>query len=222
MPASPPDHEHVCADGARYALLRRLAPALRHEAVAALQPIAMATGILERRLHDPAPNLTQVQDTATRLAGYSRSAVQSCLDLIEWIAPGSGRSVSVQAVVRSTLDLVRGNLSLRGFTLREELHGADSLVRHAGLRYVLPACLLWLTDSAGSPAEVTLRAQNAEHTLHLVLALQPTTGAAGAEEHPAYRPLRQSEVTALAQDAGIALHHQGDTLSLALTRAASP
>ena len=186
------------------------------------QPIAMATGILERRLSDPVPDLSQVQDTAARLTGYSRTAVQSCLDLLEWIAPGSGRSVSLQATVRSTIELLRGSLSLRGFTLREQLRGPDPLVRHAGLRWVLPACVLWLTDSAGSPAQVTLRTQDEGQVLHLMLDLQPGAGAAGLAEPPAYRPLRSDEVTALALAEGIALHRQGDSLRLTLTQAASP
>jgi len=219
MPASPTDIEQARADGARYALLRRLAPALRHETVAPLQPLAMATSVLERRLRNPAPDLTQVHDTALRVASYSRAAVQSCLDLIEWLTPAPSPSVSLQTAVRSTLALLRGNLSLRGFTLREELQGVDTLVRHTGLRFVLPACLLGLTDSAGSPAEVTLRARDAGSQLHLVLALQPTTGAAGIDEPPSYRPLHPDEIALLARGEGIDLQRQGDTLQLTLTRA---
>ncbi|MEY2802634.1 MAG: hypothetical protein ACOVK6_02160 [Ramlibacter sp.] len=212
--------EHACAEGARYALLRRLAPALRHESVAHLQPIAMAASVLERRLRDPAPDLAQVHDTATRLASYSRTAVQACLDLLEWLTPVPGRGVSLQAAVRGTLDLLRASLSLRGFTLRDELRGTEALVRHAGLRYVLPACLLWLTDSAGSPAEVTLRADDAGPQLRLVMDLQPALGDAALADPPAYRPLRAQEVAALARDEGIALARQGDTLSLTLDRSA--
>ena len=41
MPSHSLDHDvsHTLAEGARYALLRRLAPSLRHEAVAPLQTI---------------------------------------------------------------------------------------------------------------------------------------------------------------------------------------
>ncbi|MEY4652428.1 MAG: hypothetical protein RI884_1009 [Pseudomonadota bacterium] len=222
MPHAPSPDEHARAEGARYALLRRVAPALRHEAVAPLQPIAMAASVLERRLRDPTPDLAQIQDTAARLAGYSRTAVRSCLELVEWLTPPPGQGLSLQAAVRSTLDLLRGSLLLRGFTLREELQGAEALVRHAGLRHVLTACLLWLTDSAGAPAEVTLRAHDGGSGLQLVLDLQAIEGDAGIDDPPAYRPLRAEEVAALAHDEGIALHRQGDTLALTLARAKIP
>ncbi|MEY2619713.1 MAG: hypothetical protein RL522_2715 [Pseudomonadota bacterium] len=222
MSHPPSPNEQACVDGLRYALLRRVAPALRHEAVAPLQPIAMAASVLERRLRDPAPDLALVQDTAGRLVGYSRTAVQSCLELVEWLTPPPGQGLSLQAAVRSTLDLLRGSLSLRGFTLREELQGTEALVRHTGLHHVLTACLLWLTDSAGAPAEVTLRAQDDGSQIQLVLDLQATEGGAGLDDPPAYRPLRGEEVAALAHEEGIALHRQGDTLALTLARAAAP
>lgn len=214
-----PSDVHARVEGARYALLRRLAPALRHDAVATLQPIAMATCVLERRLREPAPDLALVQDTATRLAGYSRSAVQSCLDLIEWLAPTPQRGVSLRDAVPRTVQLLRGSLSLRGFTLRDELQDTDAQVGHPGLCYVLPACLLWLTDSAGSPAQVTLRANDSAQGLRLVLDLHPSVGEPGVHEPPAYRPLHAQEVADLAQAEGITLERQGDTLALTLTRA---
>ncbi len=222
MPSPPldPDRSHSLTEGARYALLRHLAPSLRHEAVAPLQPLAMAAGVLERRLRDPAPNLAQVQETAARLTGFSRTAVQSCLDLLDWLAPAQERTVSLQEAVRDTLALMRGSFLFRGFTLRDQLHNANDPVGANRLRYVLPACLLWLTDSAGAPAEVTLCAQDAGGQLRLVLDLQPTEGEPGVQEAPAYRPLRDEEVQALAHADGVALERHGDTLWLTLMRAA--
>lgn len=218
---SPPeDPSRVTAEGARYALLRRLAPALRHEAVAPLQPIAMAASLLERRLRDPAPDLPLVQETATRLKDYSRAAVQSCLDLIEWLAPEAREGQPLPDTVRDTLDLLRGSLLFRGFTLRDDMAGSRDRVQPGGLRYVLPACLLWLTDSAGSPAEVTLRAQPVGPHVRLMLDLQPGEGSPGVQDPPAYRPLREDEVRALAHEEGIVIDRQGDTVSLTLARVA--
>ena len=43
------------ADAARYALLRRLAPSIRHHLVVNLQPIGMIYEVLDRRLRAPRP-----------------------------------------------------------------------------------------------------------------------------------------------------------------------
>jgi len=220
MPSQPSNFSHTLVEGARYALLRRLAPSLRHEAVAPLQPIAMAASLLDRRLRAPAPDFAQVQETAAQLAGYSRAAVDSCLDLIEWLTPAQGRTVSLQATVRDTLALLHGSFLFRGLTLRNELHDDSDRVGADRLRYVLPACLLWLTDTAGAPAEVTLCAQDAGERLRLVLDLQPTAGEPGMQDPPAYRPLRDEEIQALAHADGVALERHGDRLWLTLMRAA--
>ena len=210
---------HALAEGARYALLRRLAPALRHEAVAPLQPIAMATSVLERRLRDPAAAPAQMHEAAARLGGLSGTAVQSCLALIAWLAPAPARQVPLHEAVRETLDLLRGSLAFRGFTLRDELADAAEPVAHDCLRYVLPACLLRLTDSAGSPAEVTLRAQHAGEQLRLLLGVRPAEGTPGIDDAPAYRPLRDEEVRALAAEESIALAYGADSLVLTLPAA---
>ena len=220
MPSQPSNFSHTLVEGARYALLRRLAPSLRHEAVAPLQPIAMAASLLDRRLRAPAPDLAQVQASAVQLAGYSRAAVASCMDLIEWLMPAQGRTVSLQETVRDTLALLHGSFLFRGLTLRNELDNASDRVGADRLRYVLPACLLWLTDSAGAPAEVTLVADHAGERLRLVLDLQPTAGEPGTQDPPAYRPLRDEEIQALAHADGVALERHGDTLWLTLMRAA--
>ena len=219
MPSQPLDLSHALAEGARYALLRRLAPSMRHEAVAPLQPIAMAASLLDRRLRVAAPDLAQVQETAAQLAGYSRVAIASCLGLIEWLMPAQGRTVSLQEAVRDTLTLLRGSFLFQGLTLRNELHNAGDRVSADRLRYVLPACLLWLTDTTGAPAEVTLCADNAGEQLRLVLDLQPTAGEPGTQDPPTYRPLRDEELQALAHADGVALERHGDTLWLTLARA---
>ena len=43
------------AEGPRYALLRRLAPAIRHDMAGSLQPISMVAAMLEKRLQKPDP-----------------------------------------------------------------------------------------------------------------------------------------------------------------------
>ena len=207
---------HTLTEGARYALLRRLAPALRHEAVAPLQPIAMATSVLERRLREPAATPAQVHEVAARLAGLSRAAVQSCLELISWLAPEPTRLVPLNEAVHETLELLQGSFAFRGFTLRDQLVDPSLSVQHGRLRFVLPACLLRLTDSAGAPAEVTVCAQSADERLRLVLRVQPAEGAPALEDAPAYRPLRDEEVQALAAEEAIGLEWSTDTLVLTL------
>lgn len=226
MPETPPapnatTHD-AAVEAARYALLRRLAPALRHDAVAHLQPLSMIGSVLERRLAAPMPDLAQVADGVRRLMASSRGAVQSCLDIITWLAPEPGRTIALDEGVAEVVQLVRGGLAFQGFSLRNEVGALGIHVARAGLRLVLPASLLWLTDSAGPPAEVTIRAQAMPDGVQLRLELLPADGPEGIEAGPAWRPLRREEVQALARAEDIGWAQEGDCIRLNLPRAPAP
>lgn len=75
------------AEAARYALLRRLAPSMRHHLVVNLQPIGMIYEVMERRLRAPQPDLANVHESAQKINGFARAALDSCLDVVTWLAP---------------------------------------------------------------------------------------------------------------------------------------
>ncbi|AEG91214.1 hypothetical protein [Ramlibacter tataouinensis] len=205
-------------EAARYALLRRIAFAMRHEMVVHLQPIGMITEVIERRLKAPSPDLVQVQEGMAKINSFSRAAVHSCLDVITWLAPEPGRMVSLEEGVRECISLLRSNFSFRGFALRDELGHAPAPVPRAGLRHVLPASLLLLADSSGAPADITITAELEPARALLVLSLEPTDGPAPTTAEPPYRPLRPQEVEALAQAEGMGFARDGDTIRLTLPR----
>ncbi len=209
-------------EAARYALLRRIAPALRHEAVAHLQPLALAGSVLDKRLAATPPDMAQVADGVRRLMGSSRGAVQSCLDVIAWLVSDPGSRVPLHEAVAETVHLLRGSLGFRGFTVRDEVGGLDVPVPRAALRYVLPASLLWLTDSAGPPAEVTISARADPFQAGLRLEVTPADGPEGMDPAPAARALRREEVQALARADGVGWTQEGDCILLVLSRAPGP
>ena len=75
------------AEAARYTLLRRLAPSMRHHLVVNLQPIGMIYEVMERRLKAPRPDLADVHESAQKINGFAKAALNSCLDVITWLAP---------------------------------------------------------------------------------------------------------------------------------------
>lgn len=206
-------------EAARYALLRRLAFAIRHEMMAHLQPISMTGEVLERRLRAEQPNLDQVRESVGRITGYSRSAVQACLDVVTWLAPEPGRSLPTGEAVAETLELLGSSLGFRGFVVRNEVGEAPWPVLRTGLRHLLPASLLLLTDGAGPPAEITITASLEGARVRLGLALEPAEGPEGEQADPPYRPLSAAEIAAMAQAEGIGFSQQGDTIELLLAQA---
>lgn len=244
--ALPVPAESTPVEAARHALLRRLAPSLRHDAVASLQPIALAGGVLERRLQSPQPDLAGVQGGVQQLIDCSRHAVQSCLDVIAWLGLDPAREIPLDQAIAHAVALLQGTLGFSGFTLRVEGPGSSAPVDAMRLRYVLPACLLWLSDGASAPAELVLRAVDARQPIGVQdrtgatagaqapdaagseaglagvrLSIEPTPDASDAHLHladPAYRPLRDEEIQALAAADGVRLLWSGDSLTLAILR----
>ena len=206
-------------ESARYALLRRLAFAMRHHMVVHLQPIGMVTEVMERRLQSPSPDLGQMRESMIKINGYSRAAVQSCLDVVSWLAPENGATVALDVGVDECLAMLRSAFAFRGFTLKDEVGGVSLPVARAGLRNVLPACLLALTDHAASPADVALTAQPGPGQVVLTLAARPGQGSPGFANDPLYRPLEWHEVEALARSDGIALDRNGEQIRITLPAA---
>lgn len=201
-------------EAARYALLRRLAFAMRHHMVVHLQPIGMITEVMERRLQAASPDLVQVHESMTKINGFSRAAVQSCLDVVSWLAPEDGAVVALDAGVGECVALLRSGFNFRGFTLKDEVGSVPLSVTRAGLRNVLPACLLALTDRAASPADVVLTVQPGSGQAVLTVAVRPGEGSPGFAGDAPYRLLEWHEVEALARADGIALDRSGEQVRL--------
>ena len=111
--------------------------------------------------------------------------------------------VALDAGVRECLALLRSNFNFRGFTLKDEIGPAPVMVARAGLRNVLPACLLALTDGASSPADVVVSAELRPQQALLSMAVRATDGSAGFAGDAPYRLLGWHEVQALAQADGL-------------------
>src|SRR6188508_198774 len=88
------------AETARYALLRRLAPSMRHHLVVNLQPIGMIYEVMDRRLRAPEPNLVEVHDSAQKINGFAKAALASCIDVVSWLAPQDEVLVTPAEAVR--------------------------------------------------------------------------------------------------------------------------
>jgi hypothetical protein len=203
-------------EAARYALLRRLAYAMRHHMVVHLQPIGMITEVMERRLKQPSPDLAQVHESMAKINGFSRAAVQSCLDVVSWLAPEDGAVIALDAGVQECMALLRSNLNFRGFTLKDEVGSAPAKVVRASLRNVLPACLLALADGNPSPADIVVSAELQHAVGTVTLTLRPNDGSPGFAGDPPYRLLDWREVQALAAADGIGLERDGTQVRLSV------
>jgi hypothetical protein len=211
-PSAVPPGAGAGAEAARYALLRRLAPSMRHHLVVNLQPIGMIYEVMERRLRAPEPNLAQIHDSAVKINGFARAALGSCLDVVTWLAPDERATVEVVEAVRECVGLLATSLSFRGHAIRNEVTEVQGHVSRHAIRNVLTAALIHVTDQQPSPADLVLTAHAGTAGLQITLVLKPTDGAQGFATEAAYRDIEWADVQALA--AAEAVHLDRDAQSL--------
>ena len=210
------------AEAARYALLRRLAPSMRHHLVVNLQPIGMIYEVMERRLRAPQPNLADVHDSAQKINGFAKAALNSCLDVVTWLAPEEDAAIAVNDGVRECLSLLATSLTFRGYAVRNELDAVPGEIRRSSIRNILTAGMIHLTDENPSPADLVLTAEAGEQALNLTLSLRPTDGDKGFSPEATYRRIQWADVEALAAAESVEATREGrQRLRLAIPWAGS-
>jgi len=197
------------AEAARYALLRRLAPSMRHHLVVNLQPIGMIYEVMDRRLRAAEPDLAEVHDSAQKISGFARAALDSCLDVVTWLAPEEDAVTTAADGVRECMSLLATSLTFRGYALRNEVAPLAGEVRRSAMRNVLTAALIHATDGNPAPADLVLATEADHGALVLTLTLRPTDGDKGFSTEATYRALEWSDVEALAAVESVVLARQG-------------
>ena len=216
---SPPDPR---TEAARYALLRRLAPSMRHHLVVNLQPIGMIYEVMERRLRAPQPDLAHVHDSAVKINGFARAALTSCLDVVTWLAPDESASVEVGDAVRECIGLLASSLSFRGYAIRNEVTPVPGPVSRCAIRNVLTAALIHATDLQAPPADLVLTTKAETGGLQLTLTLRPTDGSEGFATEAGYRTIEWADVQALAGAESVQVERDSHALHMLIPWAAAP
>ncbi len=209
-------------EAARYAVLRRLSPSLRHHMVRHLQPIGLIYGVMEHKLARGEPDIEVLRTNAEKINEFSKAALAQCIDIGTWLAPESSSLVPLTAGVTECVGLLATTLHFRGFRLVNEVEGIDCLVQLGALRMVLIAALFEATDALNEPAILTLSATSSPQTVRLQLQLTPRDDGCVEEYDDGYRKLTWSDVQALAAAEAVDLSRQGAQVTMSFSIETEP
>jgi hypothetical protein len=207
--------ESAQEEAARYALLRRVAPTLRHHLAGEFQPLGMMAALLERRVQqraDPA----SLQEHCASLGQLSRQAAEHCMALMSWVAPRPDTNVAVGPAVKDCVQLLATGLRFRGFGLSSRCDDLLAPVAGHALRSVLPAAVLHLSDEATGPADLHIEARLNGAVVSLLIGVQALDRAPEAASPADYRRMRWVDVCALAQAESVHLDRPPEGLLLRL------
>jgi hypothetical protein len=212
------------AEAARYALLRRLAPAIRHDMAGGLQPVTMLATIVEKRLLSASPDLPTLVKNCSEMRTLAIVATHSSLDLMGWMALKPDARVGLGKGINDALHLVATELSFKGFKFVNQTDGVATEVGINHLRGVFVAALLALTDATTSPANVILTADRDGQDMLVTISLTDVGTTLGAntphEEFliglAAYRKIDWDDVQAIAEVDGLVVTQEATSVTLRL------
>ncbi|MDB5742318.1 MAG: hypothetical protein JWR68_633 [Polaromonas sp.] len=217
MPCDPSLLKERLAEAARYALMRRLLPAIRHNIAGTLQPIGMMSAMLERRMKAAAPDLAQLGKSTQALHALSREAAAVSLGLMTWLGPKDNDLVALNGAVEESLGLMTTELSFRGFSIANETAQLALPLPRGMLRSVFTASLIALTDAVEGAAKIRVTADTKDSETCLAISLEPggsmELGYLGGRTQT-YRSLDWEDVRVLAEAEGVALSHDAGGVQL--------
>jgi hypothetical protein len=204
-------------ESARYALLRRLAPTLRHHLAGAMQPIGMVSAIMERRLQSAQPDLEVLRENSRSINTLSRTAATTGMNLLTWVAPRENGSVTVHDGVEECVGMLSTDLAFRGFTVVNHITPSPMATSVFVLRSVFCAALIALTDAALAPASVEISCETDGGLACVRIRLRSEPGAGVPDDPRAYRKLSWSDVQILAAAEMVELSRGTDHAELRFT-----
>ena len=179
-PMQDPSIDLKChADAAAYAVLRRLAPAIRHQMAGIFQPVTMLTAVIEKRLQGVTVDLPGLVKTSSDVRAMATAASRSSLDLLGWLELDPAARVPLNRGIEEAMHLIATELSFRGFKYVNQADGVATEVALNHMRTVFVTALLAVTDEAQAPSNLLLTAQCEVNCVAVSLALLSFDGAAG-------------------------------------------
>lgn len=202
-------------EAARYALLRRLAPAMRHALVGRLHPIGLVSEAMARRMQS-VPDAAHARDSLEKIHELARTAIAASADLLSWLAPEEGAVTGLQQGVEECLSLLGTDFSMHGHAIRSELGGAQMRVSKPALRTLLAAVLVAQSDALTRPSDLVFSAAAEGETAVLRLEVKNARREDMPRPEESYRRLAWKEVQTLAAAEGVSLSRQGRSVELRL------
>ena len=158
-------------DAIRFAILRRLAPGLRHRLMGELQSLQFS-GELAVRLLDAGTDPAKLAASVRQIVPLTHSATAACATLIEWLR-GDDRATATLDALPQLVRLAGDDWVLRGIESTTDVRTGDAHVARTPLRELVVTSLLALTDSQPGPLDIAVAAERAGGEVVLRLRAKP-------------------------------------------------
>lgn len=214
------------AEAAFYAVLRRVAPVLRHDVAGFMQPVGMLTTVLQRRVQIPEPDLQAIAKNVASVSTLVKEATTGCLNAMAWMDWRADASLGLRPGVDEAIKLLAVELAGRGLQIVNNLPDDAAEVPQGYLRSVLMGALLAFCDqpAEGGTLQISFEAGSGNSSAASRLMLRRLPGGVASPTEPAdmpgkYRSIDWQDVQAMAGFFGASMARGEDWLVLGLPMA---
>lgn len=222
------------AEAARYAVLNRLMPVLRHDVAGAMQSPRMLLMVLDKRLQAADPDLPAIAKNVASINTLTKQATADCMEALSWVASSEDIRVSLRSHVDKTIALLAMELNVNGLTLvngvADEASASQSFLRSVFMGAVLAFCdqhteggTLGVTfepaaEGSEMSAQLHLRMQTQTQTEMTILTADHAAPRSAASQDVVrkYRMIGWPDVQAMAQSCGVLMTRGDGWLTLNL------
>jgi len=227
-PSVTPDHlQNRLAEAACYAVLRRIAPVLRHDVAGLMQPVGMLMMVLQRRVQMPEPDLQTIVKNVASVSTLTKEATAGCMNAMGWMASRDDTGVSLRSSLDEAVKLLAMELSASELEITNHISDELIVVPQSFFRSVLMGALLAFCDqrTVGSTLQVSLEAEGGNSNAASRLMLRMLHGHATCLNESAAidrqsRAIDWADVEAMARSFGAPTTRGEGWLSLDLPKAA--
>ena len=216
------------AEAACYAVLKRIAPVLRHDVAGFMQPVGMLMMVLQRRVQIPEPDLQMIAKNVASVSALAKVATDGCMNAMGWIAAREEATASLRSCVNEAVKLLAMELSAKGLDISITIRSDAVAVPQSFFRSVLMGALLAFCDQrmAGSTLQVSLDVEAGDNTAAHRLMLRMLPGDAPETPGVTYSPamgcpprrIDWADVKAMADSFGVAMELGDGYLALGLPK----
>jgi hypothetical protein len=160
----------------RFEIIKRLAPGFRHRMLGRMQPIALLSQLMGKKIQAGQTESGFLLKRLQELKDSLSAATNATVDLFSWLNPDDQSLQPLNSIVEECLDLLKMDIYTSNVVFDNTIT-AQALVRASRLRHILAACLLTFIDSTEKPARVTLSAQQVAGDWQLEMSIEPVDAA---------------------------------------------
>jgi hypothetical protein len=215
----PPGLISTSADAARYCILRRLAPALKHDLVINLQGVSILAEIISARLDKGGGQADGLQPDVDKMNRLARAAIGACLVVAGWMDTPDDEGIDLHQGILESVRLLENSLGFAGFAIRNDTPQTDLKVSRVVVRNLVSACLIILADSAETACELVVQTQVQPTNAIVRISRGKSTADTGLPGFElSARRVQWSDVQSLAQVEGVEIVRDDTSIELRLPR----